>query len=93
MTLAVKIFHQEERIGHCCLRFSQSMRDADLRIGLYYGELNVDCWKKERWLSEWDSHDVLVMTPQILLDILRHGFVTVGAHAPACLPIGCLQPS
>lgn len=49
----------------------------DLRVGQYYGEMNVDCWNKARWLKEWQEHDVLVMTPQILLDVLRHGFVTV----------------
>ncbi|KAK9817465.1 hypothetical protein WJX74_006245 [Apatococcus lobatus] len=49
----------------------------DLRIGRYYGEMNVDCWNKAQWLTEWQEHDVMVMTPQILLDVLRHGFVTM----------------
>ena len=52
----------------------------DLRIGMYYGEMNVDGWSKVKWLKEWESHDVMVMTPQILLDILRHGSVTVSTE-------------
>ena len=44
---------------------------------MYYGEMNVDCWSKVEWLKQWDGHDVMIMTPQILLDILRHGYVTV----------------
>ncbi|KAK9856145.1 hypothetical protein WJX84_010015 [Apatococcus fuscideae] len=46
---------------------------------MYYGEMNVDCWSKVEWLKEWEGHDVMVMTPQILLDILRHGYVMLAA--------------
>ncbi|KAK9865889.1 hypothetical protein WJX84_003096 [Apatococcus fuscideae] len=53
-------------------------KHLDLRIGTYFGEMNVDCWNKVQWLKEWNSKDVMIMTPQILLDILRHGFVKLG---------------
>ncbi len=52
-------------------------KHLDLRVGLYYGELNLDCWNKAKWMDELAGHDLLVMTPQVLLDVLRHGFITV----------------
>ena len=77
-------FDLEHRCGCMALTSRSDMQQADvlrkhldLRIGTYFGEMNVDCWNKVQWLKEWNSKDVMIMTPQILLDILRHGFVKV----------------
>lgn len=39
--------------------------------------MNVDYWDRHRWEKELKEQDVWVMTPQILLNILRHGFIKV----------------
>ena len=43
--------------------------------------MNVDYWDRHRWEKELKEQDVWVMTPQILLNILRHGFIKVHASA------------
>ncbi|XP_020536663.1 endoribonuclease Dicer homolog 3a isoform X2 [Jatropha curcas] len=44
-------------------------------VGEYYGAKGVDEWTQKFWGKEIDEHDVLVMTPQILLDALRKAFL------------------
>ncbi|KAF7405409.1 hypothetical protein HZH66_004315 [Vespula vulgaris] len=41
----------------------------------YCGDMNVDYWTKETWLQELEEYQVLVMTSQILLDIIIHGYL------------------
>lgn len=41
----------------------------------YSSEDNVDYWDYEKWLQELDNNQVLVMTSQILLDMLNHKYV------------------
>ena len=45
---------------------------TDLKIGRYYGELNVDFWNREKWTHEFEEHQVLVFTAQVFLDLLNH---------------------
>ncbi|KZV28338.1 endoribonuclease Dicer3a [Dorcoceras hygrometricum] len=45
-----------------------------LRAEEYWGNKGVDDWSLEIWQKEINDHDVLVMTPQILLDCLRKSF-------------------
>ncbi|KAK0593324.1 hypothetical protein LWI29_034760 [Acer saccharum] len=47
---------------------------TDLNVGKYWGDMGVDYWGADVWKQEISSHEVLVMTPQILLDGLRHSF-------------------
>ncbi|KAL0382577.1 UNVERIFIED_CONTAM: Endoribonuclease Dicer2 [Sesamum calycinum] len=48
---------------------------TDLKVGEYYGEMGVDYWDAATWKDEKDKYEVLVMTPQILLNALRHRFL------------------
>ena len=52
-------------------------------MGAYTGDDEVDFWTEGEWLENLKRHHVVVMTPQILLDILRHGFVKLGARVTA----------
>ena len=50
-------------------------QNTSLKVKHYTGDMGVDFWKKERWQKEFDTEaDVLVMTAQILVNILTHGF-------------------
>lgn len=46
-----------------------------LKVAVYTGDMNVDCWRRDRWLAEFEENQVLVATCQIILDVIRHGFV------------------
>ncbi|OAE22766.1 hypothetical protein AXG93_2035s1500 [Marchantia polymorpha subsp. ruderalis] len=48
-------------------------------VGHYCGEMGQDFWDARRWQREFESKDVLVMTAQILLNILRHSIVRMEA--------------
>ena len=48
---------------------------TSLKVGKYNGDMGVDFWDKHRWEKEFDHNDVLVMTAQILLNIVTHGFI------------------
>jgi endoribonuclease Dicer len=45
---------------------------TDLRVAQFYGDMGVDFWNADTWRGRIDGAEVLVMTPQILLDNLRH---------------------
>lgn len=49
-------------------------------VGLVSGASDPDQWKDPSlWRAILDSHRVMVTTPQVLLDALRHGYVKLGA--------------
>ncbi|KAL4302013.1 hypothetical protein GQ457_10G025390 [Hibiscus cannabinus] len=50
---------------------------TDLKVGKYWGEMEVDFWDGTKWNQEIEKYEVLVMTPQILLNGLRHGFFKI----------------
>ncbi|XP_061353512.1 endoribonuclease Dicer homolog 3a-like [Gastrolobium bilobum] len=51
------------------------IRDCtDLAVEEYYGAKGIDDWNSSCWEKEIEEHDVMVMTPQILLDGLRKAF-------------------
>jgi ERCC4-related helicase len=42
----------------------------------FVGSMGVDFWDRAQWRREIEGEcDVFVMTPQILLNILNHGFI------------------
>ncbi|KZT27478.1 P-loop containing nucleoside triphosphate hydrolase protein, partial [Neolentinus lepideus HHB14362 ss-1] len=48
-------------------------------VGLISGSLEPDQWKDPTlWRRVLDTHNVMVSTPQVLLDALRHGYVNLG---------------
>ncbi|KAG8381903.1 hypothetical protein BUALT_Bualt05G0021200 [Buddleja alternifolia] len=50
-----------------------------LNVEEYYGARGVDEWNAKTWEKEINEHDVLVMTPQILLDALRKAYLSFEA--------------
>ncbi|KAH0713477.1 hypothetical protein KY289_009436 [Solanum tuberosum] len=53
------------------------MMHTDLKVGTYWGEMGVDFWDAATWKHQVDGHEVLVMTPAILLSALRHNFLQI----------------
>ncbi|XP_027768905.1 endoribonuclease Dicer homolog 2-like [Solanum pennellii] len=53
------------------------MMQTDLKVGTYWGEMGVDFWDAATWKRQVDGHEVLVMTPAILLSALRHNFLQI----------------
>lgn len=51
-------------------------RHMPFNVRLYTSEVNVDAWKNDRWKQEFQDGQILVSTTQILLDVLRHGYLT-----------------
>ncbi|KAJ9188235.1 hypothetical protein P3X46_003607 [Hevea brasiliensis] len=49
------------------------------QVGHYCGEMGQDFWDARRWQPEFESKQVLVMTAQILLNILRHSIIKMEA--------------
>ena len=54
-------------------------RLTDLNVGFLCGEMGVDFWSRDHWRNWLAQHECIVLTPQLLLDALRHGFVAVRA--------------
>ena len=50
-------------------------KHTDLKVKHYVGEMGVDFWDKDKWENEFNENNVLVMTAQIFLDLLLHGFI------------------
>ncbi|XP_060523439.1 endoribonuclease Dicer [Cylas formicarius] len=45
------------------------------KVGRYSGEMNLDGWPKSKWLQEFNKHQVIVMTVQILANLTISGFI------------------
>lgn len=43
-------------------------------------------WGRHEWRQQWEVHDVVVMTPDVLLHVLHHAFLKVGPAGTCHLP-------
>ncbi|CAE6427526.1 unnamed protein product [Rhizoctonia solani] len=43
-----------------------------LRVNKFYGSMGVDYWDRERWAKAFVESDIMVMTAQVLHDLLNH---------------------
>lgn len=55
-------------------------QQTHLKVGEYYGSRVIDqklldTWDKNIWDKELEKHQVLVMSPQILVDLIHHNFI------------------
>ncbi|CAL1687755.1 unnamed protein product [Lasius platythorax] len=50
-------------------------RHTDLTCKGYSGDMQVDFWQEEQWLAEIEAYQVLVITSQIFVDLLSHGYM------------------
>nr|BAW35366.1 Dicer3 [Locusta migratoria] len=50
-------------------------RHTDLSVGIYTGLQNVDFWSPKQWQMEIQNHEVLVMSSQVVLNVLQHGYL------------------
>ncbi|XP_051119547.1 endoribonuclease Dicer homolog 3 isoform X2 [Andrographis paniculata] len=50
---------------------------TNLRVEAYFGARGVDGWDADAWAKEINDHDVLIMTPQIFLNSLRKGYMSL----------------
>ncbi|CAH3192487.1 unnamed protein product, partial [Porites evermanni] len=48
---------------------------TDLKVRNYVGAMGVDVWDKNEWEKEFSENSVLVMTAQIFLNLLLHGYI------------------
>jgi len=50
---------------------------TNLGVGEYHGNKNVDMWTSHKWRAELAAHQVFVLTAQVLVDMLNHGFLAL----------------
>lgn len=51
--------------------------NCDVKLEELCGEMNVDAWSEKKWKMIFEENDVCVMTAQIFLDCLRHGYISL----------------
>lgn len=51
--------------------------NCDVNLEEICGEMEVDAWSEKRWKLIFEENDVCVMTAQIFLDTLHHGFISL----------------
>ncbi|CAI8602967.1 unnamed protein product [Vicia faba] len=80
-----KAFYQLAKIFHLGVGFKKNVplqymnikHNTDLQVEEYHGAKGVDTWNFESCQKEVKDNDVMVMTPQTLLDALRKAFLSI----------------
>lgn len=52
-------------------------RSIPYDTSIYTSDRNVDTWKQDKWLEEFAKYQIVVCTCQILLDVLKHGYLSI----------------
>ncbi|RCI04146.1 Dicer-like protein 1, partial [Rhizopus stolonifer] len=70
-------FFLVERVPLVFQQASVIKANCDVNLEQMCGEMEVDTWSEKRWKQIFEENDVCVMTAQIFLDTLRHGFISL----------------
>ncbi|KAI4526765.1 P-loop containing nucleoside triphosphate hydrolase protein [Schizophyllum commune Loenen D] len=66
-------------VGLCEQQRSVIQRSLPVPVGLISGALEPDQWKDAAlWMRVLRDHKIMISTPQVLLDALRHGYINLG---------------
>lgn len=70
-------------------------KNTDLNVGDYYGDKLIDDrildkWDKAIWDKELETNNILVMSPQILVDMVQHSYIGTGFIFVSKLILMCL---
>ncbi|XP_055622059.1 endoribonuclease Dicer [Toxorhynchites rutilus septentrionalis] len=52
-------------------------RNVPYATSIYTSDRNVDTWKQDQWLAEFAKYQIIVCTCQILLDVMKHGYLSL----------------
>jgi ERCC4-related helicase len=68
-------------VALCSQQYGVISSTIPVPIALVSGHLQPEQWKDPAlWRAVVGSHRIVVSTPQVLLDALRHGYVQLGTH-------------
>ncbi|KAG2220792.1 hypothetical protein INT45_012461, partial [Circinella minor] len=68
-------FFLVDRVPLVFQQYNVIKSNCDANIERIVGEMGIDKWSEENWKQIFKENDICVMTAQIFLDILRHGFI------------------
>lgn len=66
-----------ERVPLVFQQASVIVSNLDVNLEKMCGEMDVDNWSEKKWKLIFEENDVCVMTAQIFLDCLNHGFISL----------------
>eukprot|EP01119_Soliformovum_irregulare_P004875 TRINITY_DN1603_c0_g2_i4.p1 TRINITY_DN1603_c0_g2~~TRINITY_DN1603_c0_g2_i4.p1 ORF type:complete len:1309 (+),score=451.08 TRINITY_DN1603_c0_g2_i4:63-3989(+) len=71
----------------CTVPLVQQQADAlrkqlpNLKVALIVGDMNVDGWSEAAWRQKFEETDLFILTPQILVNLIMHGFFKLSDSA------------
>lgn len=51
------------------------IKHTDFKVGRFTGDMNLDFWPKEKWYDIYDKHQVIIMTSQILVNLVLNSYI------------------